>query len=587
MTTQALEAEGRVRSLEDEFKAKESYLNQREEQLNIAFATMRAEMDAEKSDVTEALVRQKKEMAQIEEKKALLLEKERALEERLAAHELSLIAELQAKMEVEVNARIKQIEKDFTLKMELKDMELKKRDEHIHHMQAELKALSTPQTKLQAKEAEVELAERERHLNVLEAPVADKDNVDMEDLYESEEDDDDYENHDLAWTPGAKMISKHIDFDEIQFCGTLGHGAFSSVKLVRVPAATQAAERTRTGMVVEQHEYFAIKVMARSHIVDNGWEDLVDSERAAMAEIVNFGLDGLMAKGRKRFTIGLHHAFFDDLCVYLLVDFCPGGELYDFCQSQEHACVTPTQSRFFAACIVLALQEVHGCDMIYRDLKLENLILDAKGYLIMADFGIAKKTTRTYTVCGTPEYMAPEVILSRGHNRAVDLWSLGITIFEIICGTTPFLGGDSMETYENIVQYVDDPRSNRASLRGKRASGERDNLPWHICDSVIDGDTRDIVGGLLKKSSFLRLGARSKSLHDLVQHPFFNSMNWAALAAKELEESVIPHCPLAMDPSGFDGNAVPLKHHVVKTVGEEDGLYIDRSGWIPNGFQRV
>ena len=64
-------------------------------------------------------------------------------------------------------------------------------------------------------------------------------------------------------------------------------------------------------------------------------------------------------------------------------------------------------------------------------------------------------------------------------------------------------------------------------------------------------------------------------------------MNWAALAAKELEESVIPHCPLAMDPSGFDGNAVPLKHHVVKTVGEEDGLYIDRSGWIPNGFQRV
>ena len=114
VTTQALEAEGCVRSLEDEFKAKESYLNQREEDLNIAFATMRAEMDAEKSDVTEALVRQKKEMAQIEEKKALLLEKERALEERLAAHELSLIAELQAKMEVEVNARVKQIEKDFT-----------------------------------------------------------------------------------------------------------------------------------------------------------------------------------------------------------------------------------------------------------------------------------------------------------------------------------------------------------------------------------------------------------------------------------------------------------------------------------------
>lgn len=416
------------------------------------------------------------------------------------------------------------------------------------------------------------------------------DECEMENFSEDEEYDD-YENQDLEWTPDATMISKHINFEEIQFCGTLGHGAFSSVKLVRVPGATQPAGRSRTGLVVGDHEYFAMKVMARSYIVDNGWEELVSSERAAMVEIENFGMD-VLAEPRRRFTLGLHHAFVDEFCVYLMVDLCTGGELYDFCKSQEHGYVTSTEARFFAACIALALQEVHGCDMIYRDLKLENLIIDAHGYLIMADFGLAKKTTRTYTVCGTPEYMAPEVILSTGHDRAIDLWALGISIFEILCGATPFAGGSPMETYENIVQFEDFSRSNKGSfnagVRAKRAnSAEEDSLPWNICNNVIDTDTRDVVRRLLLKGKCLRLGARSKSLDSLIRHQFFDSIDWAALVAQELDESEIPHCPPVMDTSGFEGKAVPLKVHVATTVGGEGGHFTDRSGWLPDGFKRV
>jgi serine/threonine protein kinase len=387
------------------------------------------------------------------------------------------------------------------------------------------------------------------------------------------------------------MISDHIKFAEIQFCGTLGHGAFSSVKLVRVPNATQPTGRYRTGMVLGDHEYFAMKVMARSYIVDNGWEELVVSERAAMVEIENFG-GTAKAERRRRFTLGLHHAFVDDLCVYLMVDLCAGGELYDFCKSQEHGYVTSTEARFFAACIALALQEVHGCDMIYRDLKLENIIFDSRGYLIMADFGLAKKTTRTYTVCGTPEYMAPEVILSTGHDRAIDLWALGISIFEILCGATPFAGGSPMETYENIVQFEDFSKHNKASFyagtRMKRANnlGE-DNLPWHICDNNIDDDARDVVRRLLLKGKRLRLGGRSKTLDSLIGHQYFDGLDWTALAAQELDVSEIPYFPPAMDTSRFDGKTVPLKVHVERTEGAVSGIFVDRSGWLPDGFQRV
>ena len=166
---QAREADERARTLEEEFKAKESHLKQREEQLKSAFTTMRSEMDARLAAAAE---RQKQDgaaqMRKIKESEAQLREKERALEEKLAAQEASMMAEMQAKMDAEMNARAEQMEREFAEKMKLKEMELKKREEDIQRLQSEVQVPSTPQSKAQAKEAEMELAERERHLQELE-----------------------------------------------------------------------------------------------------------------------------------------------------------------------------------------------------------------------------------------------------------------------------------------------------------------------------------------------------------------------------------------------------------------------------------
>ena len=188
--------------------------------------------------------------------------------------------------------------------------------------------------------------------------------------------------------------------------------------------------------------------------------------------------------------------------------------------------------------------------------------------------------------------MAPETILSMGHDRSVDLWALGIAIFEILCGVTPFAGGSPMETYENIVQYEDYSKHNRTSIyAGSRAScanrSEQDNLPWHICDNNIDIDARNIVRGLLLKSKRLRLGGRSKTLDSLIHHQFFESIDWDALAAQQLEENMLPHHPPAFDVSGFETKPEPLRVHVTNSVGGEDGYFIEKSGWMPEGFKSL
>ena len=112
-------------------------------------------------------------------------------------------------------------------------------------------------------------------------------------------------------------------------------------------------------------------------------------------------------------------------------------------------------TRFYAGCIVLGLEALHGKDNIYRDLKPENILLDAQGYVKIVDFGFAKKVTdRTYTTCGTPEYVSPEMLEHDGHNKATDYWTLGIFIYECLCGTTPFAANNYLNTYDKILAFA-------------------------------------------------------------------------------------------------------------------------------------
>jgi serine/threonine protein kinase len=147
--------------------------------------------------------------------------------------------------------------------------------------------------------------------------------------------------------------------------------------------------------------------------------------------------------------VQLKGAYQDKRSLYLLQEWVPGGELFHHLDL-EGAFDEP-KAMFFAANVLLALEFLHSKGIVYRDLKPENLLLDAQGYLKMADFGFAKYVgeDKTFTICGTPDYQAPEVIMRRGTNKAADYWALGVLIFEMLVGDPPFksLTGDPWDTF--------------------------------------------------------------------------------------------------------------------------------------------
>lgn len=174
-------------------------------------------------------------------------------------------------------------------------------------------------------------------------------------------------------------------------------------------------------------------------------------------------------------------------------------------------------TRFYLASIVLAIEYLHSRNIIYRDLKPENLLLDRHGYLRIADFGFAKVVQdRTFTLCGTPEYLAPEIVLSQGHGKAVDWWALGILGFEMLAGYPPFFDDHPLGIYEKI-------------LRGDIA------FPSHI-----DPFAKDLIRGLLTADRSKRLGNLRGGAKDVMGHPWFAGVDWRSLERKEIGAPIVP-----------------------------------------------
>lgn len=141
----------------------------------------------------------------------------------------------------------------------------------------------------------------------------------------------------------------------------------------------------------------------------------------------------------------------DDKCVYLILEYISGGDFFGHLRSREK--LDESTARFYAAQVLLSFEYLHSMDIIYRDLKPENLLLDEKGNLKIADFGFAKKIEhRTFTLCGTPDYLAPEIILAKGHGKAVDWWTLGVLIYEMLAGIAPFADDDASAIYQKILE---------------------------------------------------------------------------------------------------------------------------------------
>jgi cGMP-dependent protein kinase len=209
--------------------------------------------------------------------------------------------------------------------------------------------------------------------------------------------------------------------------------------------------------------------------------------------------------------------FQDKENVYFLTEFLGGGDL--FFAIREIANLSKDQAQFYSASICLALGYLHGRGIIYRDLKPENVLLQFDGNAKLVDFGLCKKAIRTNTLVGTPEYLAPEVILAKGYTSAVDWWALGVMMHEFIVGPLPF-GRDTEDQLELFREILEAP------------------LEFPV--SITDESAMSIVSDLLERSPEIRLGASFKDAKEIEEHPYFAGFDWNSVASRSMKPPWTP-----------------------------------------------
>jgi len=228
--------------------------------------------------------------------------------------------------------------------------------------------------------------------------------------------------------------------------------------------------------------------------------------------------------------------------LYMLIELVQGGELFSLLRTQQ-VFQDPIVA-FYAAIVVLVFEYLHDRNIIYRDLKPENLVLDQVGYLKVIDFGFAKElSSKTWTLCGTPEYLAPEIILNKGHDTRADWWALGVLIYEMLMGSAPFVDDfDPMQIYQKIVKGV------LPQAKGQRA---------------LKKDAKAVVEGLLQREPAERLGCMKLGVDEVKRTPFFSKINWQRLEKKLIQAPYIPNIAEPHDVSNFDGDftEAPVNEH--------------------------
>uniref|UniRef100_A0A672LNR1 protein kinase C n=1 Tax=Sinocyclocheilus grahami TaxID=75366 RepID=A0A672LNR1_SINGR len=317
---------------------------------------------------------------------------------------------------------------------------------------------------------------------------------------------------------GVCLADKHLLFnlrkegmqmEDFNCISVLGRGHFGKVLL---------AEFKRTGKL------YAIKALKKGDVVTR---DEVDS---------------LMCEKRIFETINMsRHPFLVNLCgcfqtpdhVCFVMEYSPGGDL------MTHIHNSIFSERFYSACVLLGLEFLHQNRIVYRDLKLDNLLMDSDGFVRIADFGLCKEGMghgdRTSTFCGTPEFLAPEVLTDSMYTRAVDWWGLGVLIYEMLVGESPFPGDDEEEVFDSIVN--DEVRYPR----------------------FMSPESVSIIQKLLQKNPEKRLGAGEQDANEVKRHRFFQGIDWEALLAKRVKPPFLPSIKAPADVSNFDEEFTRLK----------------------------
>ncbi|UJR28186.1 hypothetical protein I4U23_009439 [Adineta vaga] len=300
--------------------------------------------------------------------------------------------------------------------------------------------------------------------------------------------------HEIEITNVTREGCERADSSHFELLQTLGAGSFGKVFLVRKIIGPDS------GCL------FAMKVLTKASL------KVRDRQRTKMER-------DILAQISHPFIVKLHYAFQTEGKVYLVLDFLRGGDL--FTRLSKEVMFTECDVQFYLAELALALDHLHSLGIVYRDLKPENILLDTDGHIALTDFGLSKESiptqdSKTFSFCGTVEYMSPEVVSRKGHSHVADWWSFGVLAFEMITGHLPFHGSNRKETMSMI-------------LKAKLAMPTYPSL-----------EAQSLLRMLFKRNPANRLGAGPDGFRNIQNHPFFASIDWNKLYKKQVEPPFIP-----------------------------------------------
>ena len=308
--------------------------------------------------------------------------------------------------------------------------------------------------------------------------------------------------------------------EDLRIMRTVGTGSFGRVKMV---------QSVMTGQV------FALKYMNKAEVIANHQAQNILAEKRLLYEC-----------SESNFVLKLMQTFQTPTQVMMLMEFVQGGELWSLIYERGDAIPRNpiggfeiSACKFYAAGAVLAFKHIHERNIAYRDMKPENILIDSAGYLKIIDFGFAKKfpfmkngssQNKTYTLCGTPEYLAPEIIMSKGYNKGVDYWALGCMIYELYLARTPYAADFANKIFQNII-------------------GSPKTLTF---EKKMDSTLTSLCKKLLTSNPAFRLGNLIGGADDIIKDPFFNGFDWQALESRKMAAPYVPPVKNALDATNYD-----------------------------------
>jgi len=325
-----------------------------------------------------------------------------------------------------------------------------------------------------------------------------------------------------------KFTNSKLTIDDFSIIKVVGKGSYGKVLLVKKN---------------EDQKIYAMKVLKKKHMIKRNQTEHIKTERSILELIDN------------PFITKLKYAFQNPQKLYLVMDYCQGGELFFHIQRVER--FNEEAVKFYASQLVLAIEHLHANNIIYRDLKPENVLIDKEGYVKITDFGLSKQNIldnhSANSFCGTPEYLAPEILENAGHGKAVDWWSLGAIIYEMLTGLPPFYSKDREKLFNNI---------------------KTGNLKFPV---YLSKDSITLVQAFFVKDPDKRLGSGENGLDNIKAHSFFKSIDWDAIYQKKIKPPFIPKLKSEVDTRYIDSeftNCTPTdSYNPGDSLGESENPY--------------